>query len=75
MDLFWTFCRIGGLTFGGGYEEDGSMNIKSVDSLYLQGYEVKAIQELSQENQKLKNTILSLQGEIAIIKQKLEELA
>ena len=19
MDLFWTFCRIGGLTFGGGY--------------------------------------------------------
>lgn len=62
-------------TFGGGYEEDGSMNIKSVDSLYLQGYEVKAIQELSQENQKLKNTILSLQGEIAIIKQKLEELA
>lgn len=62
-------------TFGGGYEEDGSMNIKSVDSLYLQGYEVKAIQELSRENQKLKNTILSLQGEIAIIKQKLEELA
>lgn len=62
-------------TFGGGYEEDGSMNIKSVDSLYLQGYEVKAIQELSQENQKLKNTILSLQGEIAIIKQKLEELS
>lgn len=61
-------------TFGGGYEEDGSMNIKSVDSLYLQGYEVKAIQELSQENQKLKNTIFSLQGEIAIIKQKLEEL-
>mgnify|MGYP004505257051 CR=1 FL=1 len=61
--------------FGGGYEEDGSMNIKSVDSLYLQGYEVKAIQELSQENQKLKNTLFSLQGEIAIIKQKLEELA
>ena len=19
IDLFWTFCRIGGLTFGGGY--------------------------------------------------------
>lgn len=30
---------------------------------------------LIEENQKLKNTILSLQGEIAIIKQKLEELA
>lgn len=33
------------------------------------------IDSLTQENQKLKNTILSLQGEIAIIKQKLEELA
>ena len=31
------------------------------------------IDSLTQENQKLKNTILSLQGEIAIIKQKLEE--
>lgn len=35
----------------------------------------KDIDSLTQENQKLKNTILSLQGEIAIIKQKLEELA
>lgn len=32
------------------------------------------IDSLESENQKLKNTILSLQGEIAIIKQKLEEL-
>lgn len=32
------------------------------------------IDYLTEENQKLKNTILSLQGEIAIIKQKLEEL-
>lgn len=31
------------------------------------------IDSLTEENQKLKNTILSLQGEIAIIKQKLEE--
>ena len=35
----------------------------------------KNIKSLTEENQKLKNTILSLQGEIAIIKQKLEELA
>lgn len=34
----------------------------------------RRIDSLTQENQKLKNTILSLQGEIAIIKQKLEEL-
>ena len=33
------------------------------------------IDSLESENQKLKNTIFSLQGEIAIIKQKLEELA
>ena len=33
------------------------------------------IDSLTEENQKLKNTILSLQGEIAIIKQKLDELA
>ena len=33
------------------------------------------IDSLTQDNQKIKNTILSLQGEIAIIKQKLEELA
>lgn len=33
------------------------------------------IDSLTEENQKLKNTILSLQEEIAIIKQKLEELA
>lgn len=32
------------------------------------------IDSLTEENQKLKNTILSLQGEIAIIKQKLEEI-
>lgn len=34
----------------------------------------KDIDSLTEENQKLKNIILSLQGEIAIIKQKLEEL-
>ena len=35
----------------------------------------KEISSLISENQKLKDTILSLQGEIAIIKQKLEESA
>ena len=35
------------LTVGGGYEEDGAMNIKSVDTFYLMGYVVKAIQELA----------------------------
>ena len=34
------------LAAGGGYDEDGSMNIKSVDTFYLLGYVVKALQEL-----------------------------
>lgn len=49
------------LTNGGGYEEDGSMNVKSVDPFYLQGYEIKAIKELSAENQMLKNKINELE--------------
>lgn len=68
------------LTVGGGYEDDGTMLVKTVDSFYLQGYEIKAIQELSQINQQqkleiqeLKNTLLSLQGELSILKQKMEE--
>ena len=33
-------------TFGGGYTEDGSMNIKSVDTFYMMGYVVKGMQEI-----------------------------
>lgn len=35
------------LTSGGGYEEDGAPHYKSVDTFYLMGYVVKAIQELA----------------------------
>ena len=42
------------LAVGGGYAEDGSMNIKSVDTYYLVGYLVKAVQELSAEVEQLK---------------------
>lgn len=42
------------LSIGGGYDEDGVMNVKSVDTFYLMGYIVKAIQELSAEIQELK---------------------
>lgn len=34
-------------TKGGGYTKEGTMRIKSVDSYYMLGYAVKAIQELS----------------------------
>ena len=35
------------LTIGGGCDEDGTMNIKTIDTFYLTGYLVKAVQELS----------------------------
>lgn len=41
------------LTVGGGYDDNGTMNIKSVDTFYLMGYVVKAIQELADKVSKL----------------------
>ena len=34
------------LSTGGGYNKDGTMNVKGVDTFYMLGYVVKAIQEL-----------------------------
>ena len=42
------------LAVGGGYTNDGAMKIKSVDTFYLVGYLVKAVQELSAEVNRLK---------------------
>lgn len=42
------------LAIGGGYTSDGQMDVKSVDTFYLEGYIVKAIQELSEELRRLK---------------------
>ena len=47
------------------YNEDGSINIKSVDTFYLQGYEVKAIQELHQMIKMQQQMIYNLQFELA----------
>lgn len=41
------------LTSGGGYDEDGAIHWKSVDTFYLMGYVVKAIQELADKVSKL----------------------
>lgn len=38
-----------GFTVGGGYNQDGSMDVKSVNTFYLMGYLIKAIQELSEK--------------------------
>ena len=57
-----------GLTYGGGE------TTKCVDSFYLQGYEVKAIQELSEENIHLREIILSLEEEIEHINNKIKKM-
>lgn len=38
------------LTTGGGYDDDGTMNIKSIDTLLLSEYAIKGIQELYKQN-------------------------
>ena len=47
---------------GGGYDAEGHMNVKCVDEFYMLGYIVKAIQELSEENKKLKKRIKKLEA-------------
>ena len=42
------------LVMGGGYDKDGTMNVKCIDDFYLLGYLTKAIQELSAEVESLK---------------------
>ena len=44
------------LSIGGGYDESGRMHVKSIDTLYLMGYLVKAVQELSAEVEQLKKS-------------------
>ena len=59
------------LAVGGGYEEDGTPNYKTVDSFYMQGYIVKAIQELSAENKELKSEIDELKKSVSFLMEKL----
>lgn len=51
-------------------DEEGRPVYKSVNSFYLQGFEVKAIQELSQQNEELKKEINLLKEEIKELKKK-----
>lgn len=46
----------------GGYFEDGSMNVKTVDMFYMLGYIVKGMQELDKENKILKEKIEKLEN-------------
>lgn len=45
------------LVNGGGYNEDGTMDVKCINDFYLMGYIIKAIQELRQENKELKEQL------------------
>ncbi len=53
------------LTLGGGYNEDGSMNIKQIDRLLLTEYAIKAIQELSEMVKKQNKRIEELERRLS----------
>lgn len=57
------------LANGGGYDDEGNMDVKSVETFYLQGYEIKAIQELDMENKQLKSQIAKLTARIEQLEQ------
>ena len=48
------------LTTGGGYDDDGTMNVKCINTLLLSEYNSKAIQELGKENERLNEEIIEL---------------
>lgn len=54
-------------SIGGEDDTEENPSYKSVNTFYLQGYEVKAIQELSEENENLKKTIQSLEERITLL--------
>lgn len=56
------------LTVGGGYDDDGTMNIKSIDTLLLSEYAIKGIQELYEQYKLQKKEIQKLKKEIQKIK-------
>ena len=51
------------LVNGGGYDEDGSMNVKSIDALYLMNYIIKAEQELYDIIQEQSKNITKIEKE------------
>lgn len=55
-------------SYGGGEDENGKPNYKSIDTLYMLGYTVKAIQELAEENKLLKKEINCIKSELDGIK-------
>lgn len=52
------------LTTGGGYDDDGTMNIKSIDTLLLSEYAIKGIQELYKQNKHQQKKIEYLESQL-----------
>jgi len=52
------------LTTGGGYDDDGTMNIKSIDTLLLSEYAIKGIQELYKQNKQQQKRIEYLESQL-----------
>lgn len=52
------------LTTGGGYDKDGTMNIKSIDTLLLSEYAIKGIQELCRQNKQQQKRIEYLESQL-----------
>lgn len=50
------------LVIGGGTDSEGNEVYKAVDTFYLEGYLVKAVQELAAENEALKKRLEKLEG-------------
>lgn len=59
------------LSSGGGYTEDGFRDLKSVNTFYLDGYIVKSIQELSKENNSLRDEINEMKKIIVELQSKI----
>ena len=53
------------LTTGGGYDKDGTMNVKCINTLLLTEYNSKAIQELGKENERLNEEIIGLRQQLS----------
>lgn len=53
------------LSIGGGADEDGNPMYKSVNDFYLLGYLTKAVQELSAENDRLRQKVNQLERAVA----------
>lgn len=62
------------LAFGGGYTDDGAMDIKSVDTFYLLGYVVKGMQELHATSRKQSEIQNGIESQIQALQMQLNQL-